>query len=186
MPSTRYSTRNTATGSRATARGVGFFSINSLLYENVGFFTAFDGIMRGRKSQRKDICTLSALSGASDLYAGVFGETGAGRCLHHGWLAYLADDVSPSIDRSPFFPEINVGLLAGPWFEDRMAQCLTAILGGRATAAAMVTLAAYLAVTLLVQGARFVKRFYVRRLTNNGAINFNGYTITLADGTVLR
>lgn len=67
-----------------------------------------------------------------------------------------------------------------------MAQCLTAILGGRATAAAMVTLAAYLAVTLLVQEARFVKRFYVRRLTNNGTINFNGYTITLVDGTVLR
>lgn len=142
--------------------------------------------MRGRKSQRKDICTLSALSGASDLHAEVFGETGAGRCLHHGWLAYLADDVSPSIDRSPFFPEINVGLLAEPWFEDRMAQCLTDVLCGRATAAAMVTLAAYLAVTLLVQEARFVKRFYVRRLTNNGAINFNGYTITLADGTILR
>lgn len=69
----------------------------------------------------------------------------------------------------------------------RMAQCLTDILCGRATAAAMVTLAAaYLAVTLLVQEARFVKRFYVRRLTNNGAINFNGCTITLADGTVLR
>ena len=61
-----------------------------------------------------------------------------------------------------------------------MAQCLTDILCGRATAAA------YLAVTLPVEGARFVKRFYVRRLTNNGAINFNGYTITLADGTVLR
>ena len=45
-----------------------------------------------------------------------------------------------------------------------MAQCLTDILCGRATAAAMVTLAAaYLAVTLLVQEARFVKRFYVRR-----------------------
>ena len=42
------------------------------------------------------------------------------------------------------------------------------------------------AVALPVEGARFVKRFYVRRLTNNGAINFNGYTITLADGTVLR
>lgn len=79
-----------------------------------------------------------------------------------------------------------MGLLAEPWFEGRIAQCLTAILGGRATAAAMVTLAAYLAVTLLVQEARFVKRFYVRRLTNNGAIHFNGYTITLADGTVLR
>ena len=67
-----------------------------------------------------------------------------------------------------------------------MAQCLTDILCGRATAAAMVTLAAYRAVTLLVQGARFVKRFYVRRLTSTGAIDFNGYTITLADGTVLR
>ena len=61
-----------------------------------------------------------------------------------------------------------------------MAQCLTDILCGRAMAAA------HLAVTLPVEGARFVKRFYVRRLTNNGAINFNGYTITLADGTVLR
>lgn len=150
--------------------------------KTLAFFTIFDGIMWGRKSQRKDICTLSALSGASDLYAEVFGETGAGRCLHHGRLAYPADDVSPSTDRFPFFPEINVGLLAGPWFEGRMAQCLTDILCGRATAAAMVTLA----VTLLVQEARFVKRFYVRRLTNNGAIDFNGYTITLADGTVLR
>lgn len=129
---------------------------------------------------------ISDLSGASGLYAEMFGETGAGRCLHHDRLAYPADDVSPSTDRSPFFPEINVGLLAEPWFEGRIAQCLTAILGGRATAAAMVTLAAYLAVTLLVQEARFVKRFYVRRLTNNGAIHFNGYTITLADGTVLR
>lgn len=99
--------------------------------KTLAFFTAFDGIMWGRKCQRKDICTLSVLSGASDLYAEVFGETGAGRYLHHGRLAYLA-------------------------------------------------------VTLLVQEARFVKRFYVRRLTNNGAINFNGCTITLADGTVLR
>lgn len=155
--------------------------------KTLAFFTVFDGIMWGRKCQRKDICTLSDLSGASDLYAEVFGETGAGRCLHHGRLAYPADDASPSTDRSPFFPEINAGLLAGPWFEGRMAQCLTDILCGRATAAAMVTLAAaYLAVTLLVQEARFVKRFYIRRLTNNGAINFNGYTITLADGTVLR
>lgn len=138
-------------------------------------------------STQRLICTLSDLSGASDLYAEVFGETGAGRCLHHGRLAYPADDASPSTDRSPFFPEINVGLLAGPWFEGRMAQCLADILCGRATAAAMVTLAAaYLAVTLLVQEARFVKRFYIRRLTNNGTIDFNGYTITLADGTVLR
>ena len=62
----------------------------------------------------------------------------------------------------------NVGLLAGPWFEGRMAQCLADILGGRETAAAMTALAAgYILVTLLVQAARFIKRFYVRRFANN-------------------
>ena len=132
--------------------------------KTLAFFTAFDGIMRGRKSQRKDICTLSALSGASGLYAEMFGEKS-----------------------KPARAAVAVPQLLLSKASCRMAQCLTDILGGRATAAAMVTLAAaYLAVTLLVQEARFVKRFYVRRLTNNGAINFNGYTITLADGTVLR
>ena len=62
----------------------------------------------------------------------------------------------------------NVGLLAGPWFEGRLAQCLTDILGGNETAAAMTALAAgYILVTLLVQAARFIKRFYVRRFANN-------------------
>ena len=62
----------------------------------------------------------------------------------------------------------NVGLLAGPWFEGRLAQCLADILGGRETAAAMMALAAgYILVTLLVQAARFIKRFYVRRFANN-------------------
>ena len=62
----------------------------------------------------------------------------------------------------------NVGLLAGPWFEGRLAQCLADILGGRETAAAMTVLAAgYILVTLLVQAARFIKRFYVRRFANN-------------------
>ena len=62
----------------------------------------------------------------------------------------------------------NVGLLAGPWFEGRLAQCLADILGGRETASAMTALAAgYILVTLLVQAARFVKRFYVRRFANN-------------------
>lgn len=82
--------------------------------KTLAFFTVFDGIMRGRKSQRKDICGLSDLSGAFDLYAEVFGETGAGRCLHHGRLAYPADDVSPSTDRSPFFPEIIAEMQAFP------------------------------------------------------------------------
>ena len=52
----------------------------------------------------------------------------------------------------------NVGLLAGPWFEGRLAQCLADILGGRETASAMTALAAgYILVTLLVQAARFIK-----------------------------
>ena len=62
----------------------------------------------------------------------------------------------------------NVGLLAAPWFEGRLAQCLADILGGRETAARMAVLVlAYILVTLTVQAARFVKRFYVRRFANN-------------------
>ena len=62
----------------------------------------------------------------------------------------------------------NIGLLATPWFEGRLAQCLADILGGSATAAAMAMLVlAYVVVTLLVQAARFLKRFYVRRFANN-------------------
>ena len=62
----------------------------------------------------------------------------------------------------------NIGLLATPWFEGRLAQCLADILGGGETAAKMAMLVpAYILVTLLVQAARFVKRFYVRRFANN-------------------
>ena len=62
----------------------------------------------------------------------------------------------------------NIGLLAAPWFEGRLAQCLADILGGSGTAAQMALLVlAYIAVTLLVQAARFIKRFYVRRFANN-------------------
>ncbi|MFR2495806.1 MAG: ABC transporter transmembrane domain-containing protein [Christensenellales bacterium] len=62
----------------------------------------------------------------------------------------------------------NIGLLAGPWFEGRLAQCLADILGGSETASAMAALAAgYIVVTLIVQASRFVKRFYVRRFANN-------------------
>ena len=62
----------------------------------------------------------------------------------------------------------NVGLLATPWFEGRLAQCFADILGGNETAAQMAVLVlVYIAVTLLVQAARFIKRFYVRRFANN-------------------
>ena len=62
----------------------------------------------------------------------------------------------------------NVGLLAGPWFEGRLAQCLADILTGKEAASAMTVLVlAYVGVTLTVQSARFVKRFYVRRFAND-------------------
>ena len=62
----------------------------------------------------------------------------------------------------------NVGLLAAPWFEGQLAQRLADILGGNARAASMAVLVLfYVLVTLAVQAARFVKRFYVRRFANN-------------------
>ena len=62
----------------------------------------------------------------------------------------------------------NVGMLASPWLEGRLAQCLADILGGKETAAKMTALViAYVAVVLIVQTARFFKRFYVRRFANN-------------------
>ena len=62
----------------------------------------------------------------------------------------------------------NLGLLVTPWFEGRLAQCLADILGGNETAATMAVLVlAYIFVTLTVQAARFIKRFYVRRFANN-------------------
>lgn len=62
----------------------------------------------------------------------------------------------------------NIGLLAGPWYEGKMAQCLADILQDNEAAGAMAALvAAYVLVTMLVQSARFVKRFYVRRFANN-------------------
>lgn len=90
-------------------------------------------------------------------------------------------DISPGLDFSYFRIEwlslaivtlsglfYNIGLLTAPWFEGRLAQCLADILGGNETAAAMAMLVlAYIAVTLAVQAARFVKRFYVRCFANN-------------------
>ena len=62
----------------------------------------------------------------------------------------------------------NIGLLATPWFEGRLAQCLADILSGSEPAAQMALLVlAYILVTLLVQASRFIKRFYVRRFANN-------------------
>ena len=76
------------------------------------------------------------------------------------WLPLLLVTISGVI--------YNVGLLATPWFEGRLAQCLADILGGSATAARMAMLVLlYVVVTFIVQAARVVKRFYVRRFANN-------------------
>lgn len=62
----------------------------------------------------------------------------------------------------------NIGLLAAPWFEGRMAGRLVDILGGSGTFTSMLLLViCYAAVTALVQGARYIKRFYVRRFAND-------------------
>ena len=83
-------------------------------------------------------------------------------------LTYFRQEWLPILFTTIFGLLYNGGLLAGPWFEGRLAQCLADILGGSDTAAHMVVLVlAYIAVTLLVQAARFVKRFYVRQFANN-------------------
>lgn len=62
----------------------------------------------------------------------------------------------------------NIGMITGPWFDGQLAQCLYDILGGRSTAASMYRLCAlYLLVILIVQGARYFKRLYVRKFANN-------------------
>lgn len=62
----------------------------------------------------------------------------------------------------------NIGMTAGPYFEGLLAQCLYDILKGQATAHDMLVLAlTYVLVIFIVQGARAIKRFGVRRFANN-------------------
>lgn len=62
----------------------------------------------------------------------------------------------------------NVGLLAGPWFEGKLAQCLVDIFGQKADFYDMLRLAGiYVLVISAVQLARYWKRLYVRRFANN-------------------
>ena len=66
----------------------------------------------------------------------------------------------------------NVGMIAGPYFEGRLAQCLFDIMNGYQTFSAMISLAVtYLAVILAVQLMRCIKRFYVRRFANDTSRN---------------
>ncbi len=69
----------------------------------------------------------------------------------------------------------NVGLLATPYFEGEMAQGLSDILNGKKNFSYMAILVSiYLGIVLLVQVARYFKRFYVRRFSNNINRNMKG------------
>ena len=62
----------------------------------------------------------------------------------------------------------NLGLMAGPWFEGKMAGCLIDILGGSKVFSDMAVLVlAYMISITVVQSSRYLKRFYVRRFANN-------------------
>ncbi len=62
----------------------------------------------------------------------------------------------------------NVGLLARPWFEGRMAGYLVKVLNGIGTFSGMrLLVCAYVAAIATVQISRYIKRFYVRRFANN-------------------
>lgn len=62
----------------------------------------------------------------------------------------------------------NVGLIATPYLEGQLAQCLADILGGNKVFADMEALVVfYIVVIFIVQAARFIKRFYVRRFAND-------------------
>lgn len=76
------------------------------------------------------------------------------------WRVLLAVTVSGLI--------YNIGLLAGPWFEGRMTGCLVDILKGFGRFQDMLMLVlGYAVILAVVQTARFIKRFYVRRFANN-------------------
>ena len=62
----------------------------------------------------------------------------------------------------------NIGLLAGPWFEGKMTGCLVDILKGLGQFSDMLVLVlGYVMAIAVVQIARYIKRFYVRRFANN-------------------
>ncbi len=83
------------------------------------------------------------------------------------WLPLLLVTVSGLI--------YNLGLLAGPWFEGQMTGCLIRILQGNGTFSDMLRLILwYVAAIAIVQGARYIKRFYVRRFANNVSRRMKG------------
>ena len=84
-----------------------------------------------------------------------------GAYFHIEWLPLALVTVSGLI--------YNIGLLATPWFEGRLAQCLDGHSGRKCHRRGKWRFwcLTYILVTLGVQAARFIKRFYVRRFANN-------------------
>ncbi len=83
-------------------------------------------------------------------------------------LSYFAQEKKPLLIVTVTGILYNVGLAAGPLLEGQLVQCLLEILQGLAQWPAMLAAAAlYGAVTLFVQGMRYLKRFYVRRFAND-------------------
>ena len=61
----------------------------------------------------------------------------------------------------------NIGMVAGPWFEGQMVQCLCDVIGLKREPSQMLLLAAgYVLCILFVQGLRFLKRLSVRKFAN--------------------
>lgn len=62
----------------------------------------------------------------------------------------------------------NAGMVAGPWFEGQMVQCLCDILCGNRQAMEMIILAVcYVLIILFVQFMRYLKRLSVRKFANH-------------------
>jgi ATP-binding cassette subfamily B protein len=83
-------------------------------------------------------------------------------------LSYFKMDIIPLTIVTVSGIIYNIGMTAGPYFEGQLAQRLFDIIKGKRTAYDMLSLAAiYLLIILGVQGARCIKRFYVRRFAND-------------------
>jgi ATP-binding cassette subfamily B protein len=89
----------------------------------------------------------------------------------HIW-SYFRLEVKPLVLVTVSGILYNVGMVAGPYFEGQLAQCLFDIMKGYQTVSDMVSLAAlYLSVILFVQAMRALKRFGVRRFANDTSRN---------------
>ncbi len=70
----------------------------------------------------------------------------------------------------------NGGMVLAPWFEGQLAQYVVDILGHSRPASAILSIALlYVLTILIVQGARYFKRLYVRKFANHISLTMKGY-----------